>query len=1026
MPVINSYFNAPGFQSQFITSPIGQNPYTDQSWNTQMPFAYSGITSPYPQAYNGATPYQPVGQQGFWNSARQLTSPFTQEAPWGNPQYNNQSALDSVSTRPLDATVWAGQRLAGPALAFGTAFKMMGPSTMGGYFTGQGLAAGAGRGIASGIARGTLGSLGAPGWVVGGAEAAAGVAGSFAGAVLIPAAVGYGVMQGAQKLAFDPYIRTRRMGEQLKNNFDGITFGEAQGNVMTGGGLSNREAYGMASKLVSASARDMTFNSDQYLQIADMSTRSGLLDNANSTQIVSRIKGIAEQVKVVMAISKDPDFQKAIEELAGLQVSGASSVGGRFSNAMAAYQGLGRSASIAGTTVQRLMGTVGTEGSNLFSSFGMTPYLGALTSANVYSSMAAAVREGLISPAQTARMGGLENGTQSAMMGMMQGGRSTLMQMGLMNQAFGVGGPGSMAGPGMNLTATVGQFSNNFALDPYGMMGRMALHGDELIARDLSKNGGLNIENSVYAYAQNLPLKRNSQGQIDFYDIVPILMSQGWTKEQIDAFGSMRSAQTDPNVLRQGLKANNRTTQELLMQNTSQNSLYGGFLGTKYRHALEASKSVLGDTWRNVGNMAADALGVGDSVSKAWYNTQFGETFDNQGLQGNPTTFFDRTQNQQFKNVRLLSEDAGEWAKLGTTGETGIKGAWDRFAGKAQYGQGFASLSRGINSYARQGDTNALSVLSAQDNETRRTALGNFLAAHKDSLDDNIKSLLDPKNSTYLDSFANNLGKGQTGASFDQLSSGQGDKYKGELSKITGQHGPYYNLRSMGEAMMGEQKVVSGDLNELNIMDYIKKQPGLFEALGKPKNGVEAMDKLSQLNRKTAEGGYSEIAYQASTMDVDAITKNPNLITDPDIRKKFQAALKKGDKGGMEDALASYAGYLNGGNFKDTKIKNTSGFTDAQVMSQQQILIEDAQKRNQLEKAYKGGMIDYSSYQATLNQLDMKEATQIFSDAVQQFSKTVGNMGSGQSSNSGTPLVISGVPIPAKGNQRTSNPNGGQ
>jgi len=1022
----NSYFNAPGFQSQFITSPIGQNPYLNQSWNTQMPFAYSGVTNPYPESYNGSMPYQPVGQQGFWSSANQLISPFAHEHPWGNPQYNNQAALDSVSTRPLDATVWAGQRIAGPALAFGAAFKALGPATAGGYFTGQGIAAGMGKGIASGITRGALGSFGTPNWIVGGAEAAAGVAGSLAGAVLIPAAVGYGVMQGAQKLAFDPYIRTRQMGEQLKNNFDGITFGDARGNALTGGGLSNREAYGMASKLVSSSARDMTFNSDQYLQIADMSMRSGLLDNANSTQIVSRIKGIAEQVKVVMAISKDPDFQKAIEDLSSLQMSGASAVGGRFSTAMSAYQGLGRSASIAGTTVQRLMGTVGVQGSNLFSSFGMTPYLGELTSANIYSSMSAAMREGLISPAQAARMGGLENATQSAMMGMMQGGRSTLMQMGLFNQAFGRGGSQSMAGPGMNLTATVGQFSNNFARDPYGLMGRMALHGDELIARDLSKNGGLNIENSVYAYAQNLPLKRNNKGQIDFYDIVPILMSQGWTKEQIDAFGSMRSAQTDPNVVRQGLQANNRTTQELLMQNTSQNKLYGGALGSMYRHGLEGVKGFMGDTWRNVGGLAADALGLGDDISKAWYNVQFGSSFDNTGLQGNPNNFFDRTQNQQFKNVRLLSESSGEWAKLGTAGETGIAGAWHRFAGQLNYGRGYASLSKGINSFARQGDSGALAILSAQDNQTRRTALGNFLAAHKDSLDDDVKSLMDSKNSDYLNAFVDNMSKGQTGDSFDQTSKSQGDKYKQELNKITGQAGPYYNLRSMGEAMMGEQKVVSGDLNELNIMDYIRKQPGLYEALGRPKSGKEAMDKLAQLNRKTAEGGYSEIAYQASTMDVNAISKNPSLITDPDIRKRFQTALKKGDKGGMEDALASYAGYLNGGNFKDTQIKNTSGFTDAQLMSQQQILIEDAQKRNQLEKAYKGGMIDYSSYQATLNQLDMKEATQIFSDAVQQFSKAVGDMSGSGSSNGGTPLVISGVPINTKGNQRTSSPNGGQ
>src|ERR1700739_1654247 len=155
----SSFYNSQGFLNQFITQPI-QDPMLGTSWNASMPYSYSDVTSPNPSHYGGPSPYQSSGQQVFWSGVNQLTNPFYQEPRFGNPTYNNRDAIDSVSTRPVDATVWAGQRLIAPALAFGAAFKALCPATIGGYFTGGGVGGAIGKGLASGMTRGALTGLG--------------------------------------------------------------------------------------------------------------------------------------------------------------------------------------------------------------------------------------------------------------------------------------------------------------------------------------------------------------------------------------------------------------------------------------------------------------------------------------------------------------------------------------------------------------------------------------------------------------------------------------------------------------------------------------------------------------------------------------------------------------------------------------------------------------------------------------------------------------------------------------------------
>jgi hypothetical protein len=994
-----AFFSSPGFQNQFITPPI-QDPTLAPSWNTSLPYSYANINSSNPYSYGGPNPYQSSGQQGFFSGLNQLTNPFYNEPRFGNPTYNNRDAIDSVSTRPLDATVWAGQRLIAPALAFGAAFKTLGPATAGGYFTGGGVGGALGKGLASGLTRGALTGLGVSGRVAGVAAAGAGVAGSIVGALGLPSLAAYAALEAGQKLVFNPYINTRQAGQDLMSNFEGVTFGDARGNVATGGGLSYKEAYGMASNLTRRGMQDMTFSGSEYTQIADLTARSGLLDTANSKQITDRIKGIADQIKMVMAISKDPSFKNAIEEISKLQFAGANAAGGMTSQAITSYMDIGRSATMAGTTIQRLMGVVGSQGQSLYQNFGMTPYLGQLAAANIYSSFAGGQREGLVSPSHLARLGGLENATQSALGGQVQGGRSTLMQMALYNKYFGGAGGNAVPGSNMNMTSVIGTFGQNFGKNPMGTMGRMAMYGDQMIALDIKQNGGMGLEGAIASYAKNLPLKRNADGQFNAEDIIPVMMSMGMSRDQIDAFLTLRANQTNPDVVKQQMAGSGRFTEEQLRQYVSQNSLYGGAAGTAYRNVVKGWKGFSSRIGGVVGDATAALVGeAGDNVQSMYDSFMFGKSLGTGTYTKDASTMFNQTASQSFSKVKLMNSNGFAWGQAFESKGFGnqLSDAYKTFTDSSYMSASDArKLGNKINTLAKSGNTNALAYLAESDPHKKGVILQSLISANQEYFGDEGRKLNNPDSPGTFTKFVNASQQLQT-VDFSPEKTGTGTTYEKALDSVTGMKnaGSFYNLKAIGSAAnIMAANVGDGSAGVGNITELLKdpKNAALAQAVGKYSTPEEAWNKVKGIFQKGAESGLATMGIEADKMDPDAIAKDPTLIRNPAIRKQYIEAQKQGDKNGVERALTENLSDSLGGMTTGRRLANASKIDIGSTVGELSLDVQDADKRKQLQSQLKQGLIDYSGFQNSMNAMDMQQSTKIFGDAVTKFSDAVDKM----------------------------------
>ncbi|MCU1496039.1 MAG: hypothetical protein JWO62_3803, partial [Acidimicrobiaceae bacterium] len=235
----------------------------NSGWGINSNLLTPSYQAPYRPQYSGSQPYNSYGRVGFFGGVNHLFSPGTQEPVWGNPIDHAQPSIEGVSSRPFDAAAWAGQRIAGPALAFGGAYRLLGPQTFGGYFTGKGVAAGMGQALGSGFGRGLATSIGMRG-AAGAAGGLFGMAGSVVGGVALPMLAAQTALYAGQKALWNPYINSRKESMDLRRNFAGVSFGDAEGNAVSGGGLGYRESARMASDITKSGIQDMSFSTSEY------------------------------------------------------------------------------------------------------------------------------------------------------------------------------------------------------------------------------------------------------------------------------------------------------------------------------------------------------------------------------------------------------------------------------------------------------------------------------------------------------------------------------------------------------------------------------------------------------------------------------------------------------------------------------------------------------------------------------------------------------------------------------------------
>lgn len=585
-----------------------------------------------PSQFNNG--YSMYGKPGFWRSTNQAFNPFASDPYWGNPIQRNAAYGQSIGTRPFDAAAWVTQRIAAPAVAFGLGW---GPASAVGskFFTG------AATGMGMGAGAGVVGTIG--GWATG-------------------YGAGMALSEGANQLLVQPFARTRSLGEGIYSSFQ-YNVMPGMGGGVTGRGMSNYQAFSMGSAIDSLGVRDHTFSSGQYGGMAMMGMNAGLFDNVTGqNQIMSRVKSLAAQVKMITAISNDPSIQSAIQELAKLQMGGASLGGGVNSQAALAYGGMGMFASAGGVAIQRLMSGVGMMGQSMFGSAGMTPYLGMMAAGSAYSGFAMGKRMGLLSPDLEARLGGLDGATQGYLGAQISGGRDPYNMIRLHNQFFGGGARSGM----VNNAAA---FGASAARDPLGVSGDLTLYGGAMLSAQSTMEGGAFLENNAIEKLRSSgirPMGRNQKYSPS--QIAAVLKSQGMSDAEIQAYVAGRAMATDPGNIANQKRAFGAQAEEQFRATVSQNNAYGGFIGNTVGDLKEWGHNAA-DTLMGPARAAARGSGsVADAVTKGIDLLTYGSSIsENQtyGLSGrsNPFNFFGSEVGQALVDAANSGGPEGELAR---------------------------------------------------------------------------------------------------------------------------------------------------------------------------------------------------------------------------------------------------------------------------------------------------------------------------------------------------------------------------
>ena len=1043
--------------------------YSNPNWGIDPSLLTPSYQAPYRPQYEGSSPYNYYGRLGFFSATNRTFNPFHREPYWGNPVDNNQQAAESMVYRPTDAAAWTGQRIIAPALAFGGAYRMLASRSLGGYFTGGGLAGSIGRNFGAGIGRGVGTAFGLSGGGFAGAmgaglETGMGVAGSVMGNVMLPMMAAQAALAIGQKGIWDPYINTRQSAQSLQRNFAGVTFGDARGNAVTGGGLGYSEANRMAQDITRQGINDMTFSSTQYREIGDLAGRAGLMDNVKAQQITQRVRDVAEQIKMIVAISKDPDIKNAIEELSKLNLGGADLTGGRFSIAGSAYRGLGRYAAQAGTSIQRLMSTVGAQGQYMYQSMGMTPYMGQMAAGNIYASFASAQRIGLMSPAQLARMGGVEGATQASMMGQIGAMQSPYALMALYNQYLGGQRGGSTFGRNMNTIGVVGQFGASMAGNPLQTVGAMGLYAPQMQGNMLQNPGA--VENMANSLMNQLVLPAGPNGKHTAEQLYTVLTNMiGMAPDQARAYIAQRASDTDAGTVQQRMRGIDRNTREQMRQYISQNMAYGGALGQMGRAATQLGHGIIQSMSDNLVNPVTDfASSMEDKLTGGIDRLQFGSTLGN-GV---------------WKVSDVNDMFGGSTAKATTTTQTinfigsDHSGVLNRIgsalgAGNKSVSAFTSHVTQKINAAAKAGDTDALAFLSAKNDSERLRALHNLAKNNPDEFGDVARRVLDVNNPQAAEKFLSEtkiLGVNKqstqitTGGVADTLQKHLADtvagsavttSYKeditpeGQVIRVANTTsvpidnsarlekagvGKFDQMAGIGQGYNVGIKLASDQLDAGTIDDELKKpENAQLRALIGNVSGNKAVQAIQGLMKNAAKNGMYEpgqvmnsFVDQKGNHGLQAlINSKGGLIQNADLRKQFQQALASGDKAAM-NKIALQAGIDSaGGQISTGALKGDIGDFKT-YMGAMNIQSEADQEKRDLVKQYKNSQIDYSTYTNTVAALDQKQNTKDFGDAVKKFSDAVDSMSKGGSSgNNGTPFSFFSPSTWGLGNSNSSS-----
>lgn len=476
-----------------------------------------------------------------------------------------------------------------------------------GAATGSVLGRGAGRfaGAAIGGAGrlvGLGGALGGASTVLGGAGA---VAGGLVGSIAMPLAVGAGVAKAANYYASEPYIGLRRGEDAMLANTANQFVGGQAGPNMGSFGISGRHANRLSRAFMQDNIRDMGFQPGDYSAMADYGMQAGIFNdigNMNVDDMKKRVSGMADSVKMIMAVANTTSVKEAIQYMARLKAAGVSNPGA----VTRVMSEMGMAAGISGSSAEQIMNTVGNQGQMIAQRLGMLPVMGQRQAANIYAGFANAYKTGSLNQADAAALGGVEGATQYALEG---AGRifSTPYFKAAINS-------GAQLGTG-NMLGVSQAFGSRRAGNPLISFGDDVINSGVRTSEYLNKHSSMEtVMNFLYDQTANIPSAKGKDGKVDLRAALGWATTNGYlTEEEARTYALQFKMKKDPEYQRRMEAASRGTADKQMNQWMSQQG-YDTLGGVP----------VVGDMIQRVRQMNRDVLDGSSGVSGAFTSMRAG------------------------------------------------------------------------------------------------------------------------------------------------------------------------------------------------------------------------------------------------------------------------------------------------------------------------------------------------------------------------------------------------------------------
>lgn len=502
--------------------------------------------------------------------------------------------------------IYRGQGMRAAATAWGATAAQQSLGAAAGSVLGRGVGSVAG-GFIGGAGRllGMGGALGGASTVLGGAGA---VAGGLIGSIAAPLAVGAGVAKAANYYAAEPYIGLRRGEDAMLANTANQFVGGSAGPNMGSFGISARHANRLSQAFMQDNIRDMGFQPGDYSAMADYGMQAGIFNdigNLNVDDMKKRVSGMADSVKMIMAVANTTSVKEAIQYMARLKAAGVSNPGA----VTRVMSEMGMAAGISGSSAEQIMNTVGNQGQMIAQRLGMLPVMGQRQAASIYAGFANAYKTGSLNQADAAALGGVEGATQYAMEG---AGR--IFSMPYFKAAIN---SGAQLGSG-NMLNVAQAYGKRRAGNPLQSYGDDVLNSGVRTTEYLNNHSSMEtVMNFLYDQTANIPSARGKDGKVDLRAALGWATANGYlSEEEARTYGLQFKMKMDPEYQRRMESASRGSADKQMNQWMSQqgyDTLAGvPILGNTIQRFRQMNREVLDDSSGVAGAFTSFRAGMSD------------------------------------------------------------------------------------------------------------------------------------------------------------------------------------------------------------------------------------------------------------------------------------------------------------------------------------------------------------------------------------------------------------------------------